>query len=60
LHVQFQIDAEPTGEALVATHEVHTVMPCRSAYVFAGQSVHADEFDPALYFPMAQPTQNGP
>jgi hypothetical protein len=54
------MDVEPTGEALVATHEVQTVMPCRSAYVFDGQSVHADEFDPDLYFPMAQPTQNGP
>jgi hypothetical protein len=60
LHVQFQMDTEPTGEALVGTHEVQTVMPCRSAYVLAGHSVHADEFDPDLYFPMAQPTQNGP
>jgi hypothetical protein len=54
------MDAEPTGDALVGTHEVQTVMPSRSAYVFAGQPVHADELDPDLYLPMAHPTQNGP
>jgi hypothetical protein len=43
LHVQFQIDTDATGDALVFTHDVHTVIPVRSAYVFTGQSVHADD-----------------
>jgi len=43
LHVQFQIDTDATGDALVFTHDVHTVIPVRSAYVFAGQSVHAED-----------------
>jgi hypothetical protein len=60
LHVQLQIDTEPTGDALPVTHAVHTVMLSRSAYVFAGQSVHADELDPDLYFPIAHPTHSGP
>jgi hypothetical protein len=34
---------EATGDALVATHDVHTVIPVRSAYVFTGQSVHAED-----------------
>jgi hypothetical protein len=45
VHVQFQIDTDATGDALVFTHDVHTVIPVRSAYVFAGQSVHPDELD---------------
>jgi hypothetical protein len=60
LHVQFQTLVEPTTDALVGTHAVHTVVPSWSAYVFAGQSMHADEPYTALYFPDAHATQSGP
>ena len=60
LHVQFQMDVEPTADALVGTHDVHAVMPSRSAYVFVGQSMHVDELYPALYLPVAHPTHSGP
>jgi hypothetical protein len=60
LHVQFQTLVEPTTDALVGTHAVHTVLPSRSAYVFAGQSMHADELYPALYLPIGHPTHSGP
>jgi hypothetical protein len=43
LQVQFQMVTEATGDALVATHDVHTVIPVLSAYVFTGQSVHAED-----------------
>ena len=60
LHVQFQTVTDPSGDALVFAHAVQTVMPVRSAYVLAGQSVHAEEPYIDLYLPSAQATQNGP
>jgi len=60
LHVQFHTLVDPTTDALVGTHVVHTVLPSRSAYVFAGQSMHSDELYPALYLPIAHPTHSGP
>jgi hypothetical protein len=60
LHVQFQIEKDARGDALVFTHDVQTVMPVRSAYVLAGQSVHAEDPYIDLYLPSAQATQNGP
>ena len=60
LHVQLTMVVAPARAVLVGTHDVHTVMPSRSAYVFAGHSVHADELDPGLYFPVAHPTHSGP
>jgi hypothetical protein len=64
LHVQLKTVVEPTADALAGTHAVQTSMPSRSAYVFAGQSVHPDELDPdpdpALYLPIAHPTHSGP
>jgi hypothetical protein len=58
--VQFHTLVDPTTDALVGTHVVHTVLPSRSAYVFAGQSMHSDELYPALYLPIAHPTHSGP
>ena len=60
LHVQLKMLVAPVRAALVGTHAVHTVMPSRSAYVFTGHSVQADEFAPDLYLPIAHPLQNGP
>jgi hypothetical protein len=62
LHVQLKTVVEPTAAALAGTHAVQTSVPSRSAYVFAGQSVHPDELDPdpALYLPIAHPTHSGP
>jgi hypothetical protein len=60
LHVQFQIDADATGDALVLTHDVHAVMPVLSAYVFAGQSMHVEFPYTDLYLPSAHCTQSGP
>jgi hypothetical protein len=37
------MDTDATGDALVLTHDVHTVIPVPSAYVFTGQSVHAED-----------------
>ena len=60
LHVQFQIDVEATADALVFTHDEHTVMPVRSAYVFAGQSMHVELPYTDLYLPSAHATHSGP
>jgi hypothetical protein len=60
LHEQFQTDTDATGDALLFTHDVHAVIPVLSAYVFAGQSVHAAEPYADLYLPSAQATQSGP
>jgi hypothetical protein len=58
--LQSQIDTDATGDALVLTHDVHAVIPVLSAYVFAGQSIHADEPYIDLYLPSAHCTQSGP
>jgi hypothetical protein len=60
LHVQFQTDTAPTADALVFTHDVQTVCPVRSAYVFAGQSLHAADPYTDLYLPSTHATQSGP
>jgi hypothetical protein len=60
LHVQFQIDTDATGDALVLTHDVHAVIPVLSAYVFAGQSMHVEFPYSDLYLPSAHCTQSGP
>jgi hypothetical protein len=60
LHVQFQTEIEASTDALVFTHDLQTVWPVKSAYVFAGQSVHAEEPYADLYLPSAHATQNGP
>jgi len=59
LHVQFQIDVEPLGDALVDTHAVHAIEPV-AEYVFSGHSSHADSPDTALYRPAAHAVQAPP
>ena len=58
--MQSKMDTEATADALVLTHAVHTVMPVQFAYVFAGQSVHAEDPWNDLYLPSAQAAQSGP
>jgi hypothetical protein len=60
LHVQFQTDTEPAADALVSTHAEHTVRPVLSAYVFAAQSMHADEPVADLYFPGTHAAHSDP
>ena len=60
LQMQSKMDTEATADALVLTHAVHTVMPVQFAYVFAGQSVHAEDPWNDLYLPSAQAAHSGP
>jgi len=60
LHVQFHTDTAPAPDALVLAQSVHTVCPVRSAYVFAGQLLHAADPYTDLYFPIAHATHSGP
>ena len=60
LQMQSPLDTDAAGEPLVLAQDVHTVIPVLSAYVLAGQSVHAEEPATDLYLPSAQPAHSGP
>jgi hypothetical protein len=63
LHVQFQIDGELTGACELDEHGLQCavdVAPRVSWYVFAGQSMHADEPVADLYFPGTHAAHSDP
>jgi hypothetical protein len=58
LHVQSQIDTEPTGDALVGTHAAQTRIPVLFAYVFAahGEQLPCTPEDPTSQMHWALPS----